>query len=287
MPWFHGARPVSSAGARRRAGGHGGIAAAEAGAFARDAVEVRRVDGAVAVRAQAVGAELVRHQQQDIRPRARLRAEPGGGQRRARLHHVPSAGLHALQRSSVRRCTGGTINSGLTGRLACYRLRHEGKSHLSDRSCAFASRRPGAQPGRGHRLDPDRVERPRHALHGLGLLGVLHPAAVQHDPRAPDRRHRAALCESGGNVTVTYQAMADPDGSINSTSQDKTNFWQYVQALYGAVAGSGYRPRRPGHARRLEPAAGHDFRSRAQLVFGHRDSHYALRRRGQRRTPIR
>ncbi len=34
-------------------------------------------------------------------------------------------------------------------------------------------------------------------------------------------------------ITVTYQAVADPDGSINSTSQGKTEFWQYVLPLYG------------------------------------------------------
>ena len=42
------------------------------------------------------------------------------------------------------------------------------------------------------------------------------------------------LVRGGNNITVSYQAIADPDGSINSTSQIKTNFWQYVQALYGA-----------------------------------------------------
>jgi hypothetical protein len=35
-------------------------------------------------------------------------------------------------------------------------------------------------------------------------------------------------------VTVTYEAMADPDGSINSSSSNKTNFWQHVKDLFGA-----------------------------------------------------
>lgn len=35
-------------------------------------------------------------------------------------------------------------------------------------------------------------------------------------------------------VTLTYQAMADPSGSINTISSTKTNFWSYVQALFGA-----------------------------------------------------
>lgn len=34
-------------------------------------------------------------------------------------------------------------------------------------------------------------------------------------------------------ITVTYQAVADPGGSINSTSQGKTEFWQYALPLYG------------------------------------------------------
>ncbi|MFZ3048532.1 MAG: hypothetical protein WA151_21675, partial [Desulfatirhabdiaceae bacterium] len=34
-------------------------------------------------------------------------------------------------------------------------------------------------------------------------------------------------------VIVTYQSMADPAGSINTTSIGKTNFWDYVQALFG------------------------------------------------------
>ncbi|MDD5295659.1 MAG: Ig-like domain-containing protein [Rhodocyclaceae bacterium] len=35
-------------------------------------------------------------------------------------------------------------------------------------------------------------------------------------------------------VTLTYESMADPTGSINTISSTKTNFWQYVQAMFGA-----------------------------------------------------
>lgn len=35
------------------------------------------------------------------------------------------------------------------------------------------------------------------------------------------------------NVTVTYEAMADADGSINTISSTKTNFWQYAPAYFG------------------------------------------------------
>ncbi len=34
-------------------------------------------------------------------------------------------------------------------------------------------------------------------------------------------------------VNLTYQAIADPKGSINTTSANKTNFWTYVQKLFG------------------------------------------------------
>lgn len=36
-----------------------------------------------------------------------------------------------------------------------------------------------------------------------------------------------------GNVTLTYEAVADSTGSINTTSSNKTNFWQYVGAIFG------------------------------------------------------
>jgi hypothetical protein len=36
-------------------------------------------------------------------------------------------------------------------------------------------------------------------------------------------------------IIVTYQAVADPDGSINTTSIGKTNFWQYSLPLFGAA----------------------------------------------------
>ena len=42
------------------------------------------------------------------------------------------------------------------------------------------------------------------------------------------------LVVNPGGITVTYQAVADPQGSINSTSADKTNFWQFVKPIYGA-----------------------------------------------------
>ena len=39
-------------------------------------------------------------------------------------------------------------------------------------------------------------------------------------------------------VNLTYQAIADPAGSINRTSAGKTNFWTYVQQLFGVSLGA-------------------------------------------------
>lgn len=47
----------------------------------------------------------------------------------------------------------------------------------------------------------------------------------------PDGR----LVGAANGITVTYEAVADPDGSINATSTGKTNFWTYVQALFGVA----------------------------------------------------
>jgi hypothetical protein len=43
-----------------------------------------------------------------------------------------------------------------------------------------------------------------------------------------------ALVTNGAGYTVTYQAVADPSGSINTTSIGKGNYAAYVQALFGA-----------------------------------------------------
>ena len=47
----------------------------------------------------------------------------------------------------------------------------------------------------------------------------------------PDGR----LVTAPGGITVTYEATADPDGSINRSSIGKTNFWSSVAALFGVA----------------------------------------------------
>jgi hypothetical protein len=59
----------------------------------------------------------------------------------------------------------------------------------------------------------------------LPLFNVLHAQLIQRgDPPQI----------AGPSVDVTYRAMADPTGSINTTSQGKTDFWDYVLPLFGA-----------------------------------------------------
>ena len=43
------------------------------------------------------------------------------------------------------------------------------------------------------------------------------------------------LVTNGSSYTVTYQAVADPSGSFNSTAMGKGNYYTYAQAIYGAV----------------------------------------------------
>lgn len=66
------------------------------------------------------------------------------------------------------------------------------------------------------------------------------------------------LVRDAGAVAVTYEAVADPSGSINTSSANKTNFWQFVQALFGAspapdtgLAGSSM----PGASNQARPMA--------------------------------
>ena len=51
------------------------------------------------------------------------------------------------------------------------------------------------------------------------------------------------LVTNGAGYTLTYQAVADPDGSFNSTAMGKGNYYQYATALYGAALAPGGRTR--------------------------------------------
>jgi PKD domain/Bacterial Ig domain len=76
------------------------------------------------------------------------------------------------------------------------------------------------------------------------------------------------LVTNGSGYTVTYQAVADPTGSINTTSVGKGNYATYVQTLYGATVtadqglagwnmpGSGNKPQTMLFEQTNQPAAG-------------------------------
>jgi PKD repeat protein len=46
--------------------------------------------------------------------------------------------------------------------------------------------------------------------------------------------HNGEPVSSTNGLSVTYEAIADPDGSINTTSADKINFWEHVADMFGA-----------------------------------------------------
>jgi hypothetical protein len=62
------------------------------------------------------------------------------------------------------------------------------------------------------------------------VFSILPPYNVIHaqliDPTG-------ARLTSPGGITVTFEAVPDPSGSINTTSAGKTNFWTYVGQLFG------------------------------------------------------
>src|SRR4051812_12959862 len=43
------------------------------------------------------------------------------------------------------------------------------------------------------------------------------------------------LVKSAAAITVTYEAVRDASGSINTTSAGKTNFWKFAKSIFGAA----------------------------------------------------
>jgi hypothetical protein len=67
----------------------------------------------------------------------------------------------------------------------------------------------------------------------FSIFGVLPPYNVLH-AQTVLKGQTPQLIDST-STKVTYEAVADPAGSINTTSRAKTNFWTYVQQLFGAT----------------------------------------------------
>ena len=73
-----------------------------------------------------------------------------------------------------------------------------------------------------------------HCMDGdYGVLSLLPPFNTIH-AQLVDPSGRLIDDPIAAGITVTYQGVADPDGSINTTSLHKTNFWEHVLALFGA-----------------------------------------------------
>lgn len=70
-----------------------------------------------------------------------------------------------------------------------------------------------------------------HCMDGdYSVFAILPPANTVH-AQLIDATGRLVANSSG--ITVSYQAVADPTGSINTTSAGKTGFWDAVEALFG------------------------------------------------------
>ncbi|NOZ93693.1 MAG: PKD domain-containing protein [Acidobacteria bacterium] len=63
------------------------------------------------------------------------------------------------------------------------------------------------------------------------VFSILPPYNTIHAQLVDPSGH---LVKQPGGITMTYEAVADPAGSINTSSAGKTNFWQFVTELFGA-----------------------------------------------------
>jgi hypothetical protein len=71
-----------------------------------------------------------------------------------------------------------------------------------------------------------------HCVDGndYSIMSILPPYNNLH-AQLVDKRTGKQVADG---VTMTYEAIADLQGSINTSSASKTNFWQYVASLFGA-----------------------------------------------------
>ncbi len=71
-----------------------------------------------------------------------------------------------------------------------------------------------------------------HCLDGrdFSVFSILPPYNTVHAQYVVNGQ----LVTAPGEVRVQYAGMTDPNGSINSTSEGKSNFYRYVRQLYGA-----------------------------------------------------
>ncbi len=66
----------------------------------------------------------------------------------------------------------------------------------------------------------------------FSLFAILPPFNTFH-VQLIDPQGRLVRDPAAAGITVTYEGVADPDGSRNTTSVGKTNFWRYAPGLFG------------------------------------------------------
>lgn len=74
-----------------------------------------------------------------------------------------------------------------------------------------------------------------HCMDGdYGVLSLLPPFNTI-DAQLIDPEGRLVDDPVAAGIVVTYEAIADADGSINTTAAGKTNFWSFVDGLFGVA----------------------------------------------------
>jgi len=68
----------------------------------------------------------------------------------------------------------------------------------------------------------------------FSLFAILPPFNTFH-AQLIDPQGRLVGDPAAAGITVTYEGVADPDGSRNTTSIGKTNFWRYAPGLFGTA----------------------------------------------------
>src|SRR5512141_2417685 len=73
-----------------------------------------------------------------------------------------------------------------------------------------------------------------HCTDGVdySVFGVLPPYNTANSQLIDPTGH---LVRNPFGITLTYQSIVDPSGSINTSSIGKTNFWSYTQDLFGVT----------------------------------------------------
>ncbi|MFN7941827.1 MAG: Ig-like domain-containing protein [Thermoanaerobaculia bacterium] len=66
----------------------------------------------------------------------------------------------------------------------------------------------------------------------FGVFSILPPFNTIHAQLVDPQGH---LVTDPGGIGVTYEAVADAAGSINTTSVGKTNFWEHIQDFFGVT----------------------------------------------------